>query len=194
MPATFILAHAVLQVKHGIFLIRCRLIFRRSINIATAHLSFHRRIILALTHLPMGNILVIGIIGRVLRFFRNLYAARHAPATIETIRGRIGHLHSIHQKEIIMEAHHQRVGRHRPHAFGVFLHRILLPADVGHHRLCLGGFQLEYRPALCVHFGIFGHRYVIHGTLCLLGIHFRHAILPRHGSEQGASPHHLPLH
>ena len=192
VPPTLILAHAVLQVEHGVFLLRLRLILGRRVDVATAHPPFHRRIVLAFAHLAVGYVLVVGVIGRFLGRLGNLDAAAHPPATVEAIRTGVGHLHAIHQEEVIMEAHHQRVGGHRPHPLRIFRHGILLPANVGHNRLCLGRPQAEHRPSLGVYLWILGHRHIVNGALRFLPMGFRNA-LHRHSGQQGTRPYRFPF-
>ena len=112
----------------------------------------------------MGNRFVKSIICRLFWGFRNLYSTGHTSAPVKTIGSRIGYLYPIYNEKVIVETHHQRVGRYRPHPGVVFRHRVFLSTDICFHVMSLRSIQTKECPSLLVHFRIFCHRHIINRT------------------------------
>lgn len=192
MPSTLILAHTMLQIENGVLLIGIGLVFSGGIDVTSSGLALHAGEVLTFSHLSMIDALLVGIVSGIFRALRYLQSTRNASATIESVGTRIGHLHTVYPKKIIVEAYHQRICSDRPRAFRVLCHGILAAADIGNHLFRIGSVQLEYCPTLVVYLWILRHGHVI---LTYRG-GLRHACLASqcHQSHHGKSQNKCSFH
>ena len=159
VPAALVLAHAVLQIQHRILLLAF-FIFGRSIDIAGTDRILDLAPILAFAHLSVRDGRIEGIIGGHFRLFRNLDAARLLAAAVEGLAVGVVHADAVHQEGIVVEAHHQRIGRAGPDTVFIFREGIFLVADVHLDVRCRGSGELEGGAALGIHARVILGRYV----------------------------------
>ena len=77
--------------------------------------------------------------------FRNLDAAGHFATTIERFAGRVGHVYTIYQEEVIVKTRYDGSGCYAPHALLILLHlELIADADMNLYLLGFGRFDAEH--------------------------------------------------
>ena len=153
VPAALVLAHAVLQVQHRVFLVAL-LIFGRGIDIAGADRLLDLAPVLALAHLAVRNGRIEGVVRGHFRLLGNLDAARLLAAAVEGLAVGIVHADAVHEERIVVEAHHQRIRRAGPDPLLILREGIFLVADVHLHVRRRRRGDLEGGTSLGIHAGI----------------------------------------
>ncbi len=152
----------MLQIEHRVALLCLRLILGRGVHHGAAPAARRLAVILHRTYLTLGHATLRTVVVALVAL-GHLYSTRLAAASEEGIGGGVDHRHAVDNEEIVVEAHHQRVGTSRPHALCVALHVVLLAADVHLHTLCLGSTQTEPRAAIAVQTREVVARHVVYG-------------------------------
>ncbi len=176
-PARLVLTHAVLQVEHGVALLRVllQLILGRRVDHRVAPLLRRGGIVVQAAHLSGCHALLRTVVVT-LRALWYLDAASLAVTAEEGLCGWVDEVHASDIHEVVVEAGHQWIGDGHPAALAVGLHVVLLAADIQHHLASLWGLDAEVGATLLVHLRKFIAWY---GGLCQNGIG-RHLYLLGH--------------
>ena len=157
-PTGLALAHAVLQVEHGVALLAL-LILGGGIDQGVAPdtcfvytLGIVDGRVVDAAHTAVGDALLRTVVVA-LGTLRHLQTARFAVAAEEGLAGGIDEVHALDVHEVIVEAHGQRIGDCHEAVLAVGLHVILLAADIYDDFLGLGCMNAEVGAALLVHLG-----------------------------------------
>ena len=151
-PAGLVLAAAVLQVQHGIALLRLLVVARRRVDQRVAPRAGHLREVPDLAHLAVRHVL-----DRVVRRagFRHLDGARVLAAAEERTAAGVGHLHAVHDQHVVVQARHERLGDDTPHAVRLLHHVDLRPApEVQPDLRRVGRLQPDLDSSLAVDAGV----------------------------------------
>ena len=148
-PSGLIFTHAMLQVKHWIFLLSL-LIVCRSINHCMAPLVGRLGKIIQATHLSLGHTLLRTIIVTLIAF-RNLDTTRLTVTTEEGLCCGINKTDTIDFHEIVVESRNQRISNCHPVTLSIGLHIIFLSTDINDHLTGFRSRNAEISSMLFVH-------------------------------------------
>ena len=77
--------------------------------------------------------------------FGNLNTASHLATTIERFAGRVGHVYTIYQEEIIVKTWYDGSGGYAPHALLILLHlKLVADTNMNLYLLGFGRFDAEH--------------------------------------------------